>query len=156
MDALYDVLLRVTETAALTASSYDANSLEQARAGLEDARSKLGAWLVDSIGAQDATVVRLQSAPDCQTRHGRSYSDQNRRGRWPNDSGQTTQEKASKSARHSSTAVTSFSEPLLGPSVSNTAESIPFFGDEEVRFLLCYGELSHAGRNSIGKYRQRP
>jgi hypothetical protein len=62
VDALYDVLLRVTETAALTASSYDSNSLEQARAGLEDARSKLGAWLVDSIGAQDATVVRLQSA----------------------------------------------------------------------------------------------
>jgi hypothetical protein len=62
VDALYDVLLRVTETAALTASSYDANSLEQARAGLEDARSKLGAWLVDSIGTQDATVVRLQAA----------------------------------------------------------------------------------------------
>jgi hypothetical protein len=62
VDALYDVLLRVTETAALSASSYDANSLEQARAGLEDARSKLGAWLVDSIGTQDATVVRLQAA----------------------------------------------------------------------------------------------
>jgi hypothetical protein len=62
VDALYDVLLRVTETAALTASSYDANSLEEARAGLEDARSKLGAWLVDSIGTQDATVVRLQAA----------------------------------------------------------------------------------------------
>jgi hypothetical protein len=62
VDALYDVLLRVTETAAITASSYDANSLDQARAGLEDARNKLGAWLVDSIGAQDATVVRLQAA----------------------------------------------------------------------------------------------
>jgi hypothetical protein len=62
VDALYDVLLRVTETAAITASSYDANSLEQARAGLEDARNKLGAWLVDSIGTQDATVVRLQAA----------------------------------------------------------------------------------------------
>ena len=69
VDALYDVLLRVTETAALTASSYDSNSLEQARAGLEDARSKLGAWLVDSIGAQDATVVRLSPPrPPNQTR----------------------------------------------------------------------------------------
>jgi hypothetical protein len=62
VDALYDVLLRVTETAAITASSYDANSLEQARAGLEDARDKLGSWLVESIGTQDATVVRLQAA----------------------------------------------------------------------------------------------
>jgi hypothetical protein len=62
LDALYDVLLRVTETAALTGSSYDANSLEQARAGLEDARSKLGAWLVDSLCAQDAQVARLQAA----------------------------------------------------------------------------------------------
>jgi hypothetical protein len=63
IDALYDVLLRVSGTAALTASSYDANSLEQARAGLEDARTKLGEWLVQSIGTQDATIVRLQSAP---------------------------------------------------------------------------------------------
>ncbi len=63
VDALYDVLLRVSETAALTGSSYDANSLEQARAGLEDARSKLGAWLVQSISAQDAQVARLQAAP---------------------------------------------------------------------------------------------
>ncbi len=62
LDALYDVLLRVTETAALTGSSYDSNSLEQARAGLEDARSKLGAWLVDSLSAQDAQVARLQAA----------------------------------------------------------------------------------------------
>ena len=61
LDALYDVLLRVTETAALTGSSYDANSLEQARAGLEDARSQLGTWLLQSIGAQDAQVARLQA-----------------------------------------------------------------------------------------------
>lgn len=63
LDALYDVLLRVTETAALTGSSYDANSLEQARAGLEDARSQLGSWLVQSIGAQDAQIARLLAAP---------------------------------------------------------------------------------------------
>ena len=43
LDALYDVLLRVTETAALAGAGPDANSLEDARAGLEDGRAKLGA-----------------------------------------------------------------------------------------------------------------
>ncbi|HXP11786.1 MAG TPA: hypothetical protein VN828_24980 [Acidobacteriaceae bacterium] len=62
LDALYDVLLRVTETAALAGSEADAASLEDARAGLEDGRGKLGAWLLQSIGAQDAQVVRLQAA----------------------------------------------------------------------------------------------
>ena len=57
IDALYDVLLRVTETAALTGSSTDANVLEAARADLEDGRGKLGAWLLQAIGAQDAQVV---------------------------------------------------------------------------------------------------
>ncbi len=42
LDALYDVLLRVTETAALAGSGSDAGSLEDARAGLEDGRGKLG------------------------------------------------------------------------------------------------------------------
>src|ERR1700761_5810014 len=63
LDALYDVLLRVTETAALAGSGSDAGSLEDARAGLEDARGKLGSWLLQSIGAQDAQVVRLLAAP---------------------------------------------------------------------------------------------
>ena len=63
LDALYDVLLRVSETAALTGSSYDANSLEQARAGLEDARSKMGAWLVQSISSQDAQIAHQQASP---------------------------------------------------------------------------------------------
>jgi hypothetical protein len=62
LDALYDVLLRVTETAALAGSESDAGSLEDARAGLEDARGKLGAWLLQSIGAQDAQVARLQTS----------------------------------------------------------------------------------------------
>jgi hypothetical protein len=57
IDALYDVLLRVTETAALTGSSSDANVLEEARAGLEDGRAKLGAWLLQAIGAQDAQMA---------------------------------------------------------------------------------------------------
>ncbi len=62
LDALYDVLLRVTETAALAGSGSDAGSLEDARAGLEDGRGKLGSWLLQSISAQDAQVVHLQTA----------------------------------------------------------------------------------------------
>ena len=61
LDALYDVMLRVTETAGLAGSASDASSLEDARAGLEDGRGKLGAWLLQAIGAQDAQVVRLQA-----------------------------------------------------------------------------------------------
>jgi hypothetical protein len=61
LDALYDVLLRVTETAALAGSSSDANSLEDARAGLEDSRGKLGAWLLQSISAQDAQIARART-----------------------------------------------------------------------------------------------
>ncbi len=57
IDALYDVLLRVTETAALTGPSSDANVLEAARADLEDGRGKLGAWLLQAIGAQDAQMA---------------------------------------------------------------------------------------------------
>jgi hypothetical protein len=61
LDALYDVLLRLTETAALAGPESDAGSLEDARAGLEDGRAKLGAWLLQSIGAQDAQITRLQA-----------------------------------------------------------------------------------------------
>jgi hypothetical protein len=61
LDALYDVLLRVTETAALAGSGADAVNLEDVRAQLEDGRAKLGAWLLQSISAQDAQVVRLQA-----------------------------------------------------------------------------------------------
>jgi hypothetical protein len=62
LDALYDVLLRITETAVLSGAGSDAVSLEDARAGLEDGRGKLGTWLLQSISAQDAQVVHLQSA----------------------------------------------------------------------------------------------
>jgi hypothetical protein len=61
LDALYDVLLRVTETASLAGSGTDAASLEDARSSLEDGRAKLGTWLLQSIGAQDAQVARLQA-----------------------------------------------------------------------------------------------
>jgi hypothetical protein len=63
LDALYDVLLRVTETAALTGPTSDASALEDARAGLEDARANLGAWLLQSLSAQDAQVAHLLAAP---------------------------------------------------------------------------------------------
>jgi hypothetical protein len=62
IDALYDVLLRVSQTAALTGSSSDANLLESARAGLEDGRGKLGAWLLQAIGTQDAQIAHPQPA----------------------------------------------------------------------------------------------
>ena len=60
LDALYDVMLRVTETAGLAGSGSDASSLEEARAGLEDGRAKLGTWLLQAIGAQDAKLARTQ------------------------------------------------------------------------------------------------
>lgn len=62
LDALYDVLLRVTEMAALSGAGSDAGSLEDARAGLENGRGTLGTWLLQSISAQDAQVVHLQTA----------------------------------------------------------------------------------------------
>jgi hypothetical protein len=61
LDALYDVMLRVTETAGLAGSASDASSLEEARAGLEDGRAKLGTWLLQAIGEQDAQIVRLHT-----------------------------------------------------------------------------------------------
>jgi hypothetical protein len=63
LDALYDVLLRVTETASLAGSGADPANLENARAGLEDGRAKLGNWLLQSIGAQDSQVARLLAPP---------------------------------------------------------------------------------------------
>jgi hypothetical protein len=61
VDALYDVLLRVSETAQL-AGSNDARLLEDQRSTLEDARTQLGAALLQSSQAQDAEVVHLRSA----------------------------------------------------------------------------------------------
>ncbi len=63
LDALYDVLLRVTETASLAGSGADAGNLEDARAGLENGRAKMGTWLLQSIGAQDAQIARLHAPP---------------------------------------------------------------------------------------------
>jgi hypothetical protein len=61
VDALYDVLLRVSETAQL-AGSRDADALEEQRTMLESSRSQLGAALLQSSQAQDAEVARLRNA----------------------------------------------------------------------------------------------
>jgi hypothetical protein len=63
LDALYDVLLRVAETANFANASADAASLEAARASLEDGRARLGTWLMQALGAQDAELVRLKTPP---------------------------------------------------------------------------------------------
>jgi hypothetical protein len=60
VDALYDVLLRVSETAQL-AGSNDARLLEDQRAALEDSRTQLGAALLQSSQVQDAEVVHLRT-----------------------------------------------------------------------------------------------
>ena len=62
VDALYDVLLRVSETAQLAGASQDADLLEDQRAALENSRTQLGAALLQSAQAQEAEIVRLHSA----------------------------------------------------------------------------------------------
>jgi hypothetical protein len=62
VDALYDVLLRVSETAQLAGASRDASLLEDQRSALEDARTQLGTALLQSAQAQDAEVIHLRSA----------------------------------------------------------------------------------------------
>lgn len=61
VDALYDVLLRVSETAQLAGASRDAALLEDQRVTLEDSRTKLGAALLQSAQAQDAEIVHLRA-----------------------------------------------------------------------------------------------
>ncbi len=62
IDALYDVLLRVTEMASLAGSPEEAGHLEDVRAGLETARGQLGTLLLQSVSAQDTRVVQLRAA----------------------------------------------------------------------------------------------
>jgi hypothetical protein len=61
VDALYDVLLRVSETAQLAGASRDASVLEDQRSTLEDARTQLGTALLQSAQAQDAEVIHLRN-----------------------------------------------------------------------------------------------
>jgi hypothetical protein len=61
IDALYDVLLRVTEMANLAGSSDEAASLEDARATLESARAQLGSSLLESVSAQDTQLAHFRA-----------------------------------------------------------------------------------------------
>jgi hypothetical protein len=61
VDALYDVLLRVSETAQL-AGTNDARVLEDQRGELESSRTQLGTALLQSAQAQDAELVQLHTA----------------------------------------------------------------------------------------------
>ena len=62
LDALYDVLLRVTETATLAGSQQEASHLEAARADLQTRRGQLGNALQAIAAGQDTSVVQLRTA----------------------------------------------------------------------------------------------
>lgn len=62
VDALYDVLLRVSETANLAAPPSDASDLEVALRTLESARSQLGSTIVSSAKSNEDELLRLQTA----------------------------------------------------------------------------------------------
>jgi hypothetical protein len=62
IDALYDVLLRVSEMASLAGSGEEAGHLEDARAALEASRGQLGTALLQSVAAQDTRIVQLRAA----------------------------------------------------------------------------------------------
>lgn len=62
VEALYDVLLRVTEVADLSAPSQQSTPLEGARASLEDSRRALGEHLQSGALAQDQQLRSLQAA----------------------------------------------------------------------------------------------
>lgn len=62
VDALYDVLLRVSETAQLAGASGDAAMLEDQRSSLESSRTQLGAALLQSAQTQDSELVQMRTA----------------------------------------------------------------------------------------------
>jgi hypothetical protein len=62
VDALYDVLLRVSETAQLAGATNDGRALEEQRSALEASRRQLSTALLQSAQAQDAEVVQLRTA----------------------------------------------------------------------------------------------
>ncbi|HEX3662807.1 MAG TPA: hypothetical protein VHU89_15340 [Acidobacteriaceae bacterium] len=61
VDALYDTLLRVVETADLSAPDPDAMALETALKQLEEARTDLGERILAATQAQQNEVVRLRT-----------------------------------------------------------------------------------------------
>jgi hypothetical protein len=62
IDALYDVLLRVNQTATLAAPDNEASALESALERLESARKQLGDAIAASAQDREAQIVKLQAA----------------------------------------------------------------------------------------------
>ena len=62
IDALYDVLLRITETATLAGSQSEASRLESTRSELQARRAQLGNAILASANAQDASVMQLRTS----------------------------------------------------------------------------------------------
>jgi hypothetical protein len=62
VEALYDVTLRLVVAARLAAPSDQMSALDQALAGLDDARRALGDQLQGTADAQDKRVTRLEAA----------------------------------------------------------------------------------------------
>lgn len=62
IDALYDVLLRVNQTAMLAAPENDASAVASALERLESARKQLGDAIVASAQDREVQIVRLQAA----------------------------------------------------------------------------------------------
>ena len=62
IDALYDVLLRVSETANLAAAQNEADSLASALQQLESARRQLGDSILSDSRQHEAELIQLQTA----------------------------------------------------------------------------------------------
>jgi hypothetical protein len=62
IDALYDVLLRVCQTASLAAPDNEANSLVSALQKLDSARRQLGDTILADSQAHEAQLIQLQAA----------------------------------------------------------------------------------------------
>jgi hypothetical protein len=62
VDALYDTLLRVVETADLAAPSSEANALEAALSSLENARAQVGDAILSGAQVQQDQLIRLRTA----------------------------------------------------------------------------------------------
>ncbi len=60
VDALYDTLLRVVETADLAAPAEEASPLQEALGSLESARSTLGDQILNAFQTQQAELIRLR------------------------------------------------------------------------------------------------
>ena len=62
IDALYDVLLRITETATLAGTQSEAGRLEETRAEVQARRAQLGNAILASASAQDSNVLQLRTS----------------------------------------------------------------------------------------------